>query len=69
MVRTKKRHFNGRAKSTSIMVDCKCPYCWKMHKVPMINKPIIMPRIYCNTHDQLRYKPEYGFRQNDFGRG
>ena len=41
-----------------IKVEAICPKCRKRHMVTMTSKPIIVPRVYCDEHDYLRYKPE-----------
>lgn len=43
--------------SAPYKVACKCPAnnCGKIHIVPMLCKPIIMPRILCREHVRLRY--------------
>jgi len=47
-------HIPRKAKP-GLSVICKCPVCEKTHLVKFKSKPSVMPRVYCKSHEGLRY--------------
>ena len=46
-IKQKKYLYSDRTIERGELYDCKCPKCGRIHQAKFVNKPIVMPRIYC----------------------